>query len=394
MAAVTPIGACLVRRGLIPAGRGLFGCGSGSIPAAVYKEHGIAGHLELNGLAEPAQQAAAEEAGVKLVADRFAPPELSLERAQSLAAAVDSLPKPALLQCSTGRRASVAAALLLGRQLGWSAADVRPGAEELGLSCAGADSFLEFLERYFAVNDAAREDPNLVFRQMFDYAGSSSTNTYLLADKRTGEAVLIDPVLEQVQRDIDAAERSGVRLQYALNTHVHADHVTGTGALKERVPGLKSVISAVSKAAADVHVAAGDEIKFGAYRLKVLATPGHTAGCVTYLLQPEKGPALVFTGDALLIQGCGRTDFQEGCSDTLYDSVHREIFALPDSTLVYPAHEYKARLRSTVGEEKAGNPRLTKSKEEFAKIMADLKLPYPKKIDASLPANMRCGVQD
>jgi len=224
----------------------------------------------------------------------------------------------------------------------------------------------------------------MLFRQLFDTSGSS-TYTYLLADG--GEAVLIDPVLEQVDRDLQLVAELGVTLKYAINTHCHADHVTGTGQIKERAPSVKSIISAASGAAADLKISHGDRVEFGKLALEVRATPGHTNGCVSYVLDN-----MVFTGDALLVRGCGRTDFQGGSSEVLYDSVHSQIFSLPDATVVYPAHDYKGHTSSTVGEEKRLNPRLTKSKAEFVQIMAELGLPYPKKFDEALPKNMKCGL--
>mmetsp|Transcript_10141 Transcript_10141/g.37125 ORF Transcript_10141/g.37125 Transcript_10141/m.37125 type:complete len:315 (-) Transcript_10141:1633-2577(-) len=230
----------------------------------------------------------------------------------------------------------------------------------------------------------------LIFRQLFDTSGSS-TYTYLLACKETNEAVLIDPVLEMVDRDLAVLNDLGVRLIYAINTHCHADHVTGSGKLKREVEGLKSIISKASGAQADILIAPGDQIKFGKRHLDVRATPGHTNGCVTYVLDDS---SMCFTGDAVLIRGCGRTDFQEGSAATLYDSVHSQIFTLPDETLLYPAHDYKGRMVSTVGEEKNLNARLTKSKEEFINIMNNLNLAYPKRIDVAVPANLVCGIQD
>lgn len=153
------------------------------------------------------------------------------------------------------------------------------------------------------------------------------------------------------------------------------------------------MISKASKAKADIHVEPGDRIVFGARYLEVRATPGHTEGCVSYVADDD---SFVLTGDALLIQGCGRTDFQGGSAETLYESVWSQLFNLPDSTVVYPAHDYKGRLSSTIGAEKETNPRLgkDKTKDEFVEIMANLNLSYPKKIDVAVPANMRCGVPD
>ncbi|XP_006823304.1 persulfide dioxygenase ETHE1, mitochondrial-like [Saccoglossus kowalevskii] len=232
----------------------------------------------------------------------------------------------------------------------------------------------------------------LIFRQLFDY--QSYTYTYLLGDDETTEAVLIDPVIELVKRDARVIEDLGLKLIFALNTHVHADHVTGTGELKKLYPMCRSVIAEVSKAKADVHVVEGDAITFGRFTLKVVSTPGHTEGCQTYILHQNGKSVIAFTGDALLIRGCGRTDFQQGDSAQLYDSVHDKILSLPPQTFLYPAHDYAGQTVTTVEEELRCNPRLTKSKEEFIEIMKNLNLPYPKAIDRALPANMVCGVFD
>nr|GLL47176.1 persulfide dioxygenase ETHE1 homolog, mitochondrial [Ipomoea trifida] len=239
--------------------------------------------------------------------------------------------------------------------------------------------------------------PKLLFRQLFEK--DSSTFTYLLADALHPEkpALLIDPVDKTVDRDLSLVKELGLKLVYALNTHVHADHVTGTGLIKSKVPGVKSIISKASNASADVFIEPGEKIYFGDLFLEVRATPGHTSGCVTYVTgdgSNQPYPRMAFTGDALLIRGCGRTDFQGGSSYQLYESVHSQIFSLPKDTLVYPAHDYKGFTVSTVGEEIQYNPRLTKDKETFKEIMENLKLSYPKMMDVAVPANMVCGFQE
>ena len=196
--------------------------------------------------------------------------------------------------------------------------------------------------------------------------------------------------LRQVDRDMAVITDLGLKLLYGANTHCHADHITGTGELKKRIPGMRSAIAAASGADADLKFKHGDVLTFGAFKLEVRATPGHTDGCVCFVLPG----CAVFTGDAVLIRGCGRTDFQQGNAGHLYDSVHAQVFSLPPETRLYPAHDYKGYTMSTVGEEKALNPRLTKSKEDFIALMGGLNLPYPKRIDAALPANMKCGLQD
>mmetsp|Transcript_7836 Transcript_7836/g.11511 ORF Transcript_7836/g.11511 Transcript_7836/m.11511 type:complete len:244 (+) Transcript_7836:118-849(+) len=228
-------------------------------------------------------------------------------------------------------------------------------------------------------------------RQLFDE--ESSTYTYLLWATNTKEGILIDPVDTQVDRDLKVVQEEGIKLLYGINTHAHADHITGTGILKTKVENLQSVISKASKAKADIYVESGDKIEFGDSFITVRSTPGHTEGCVSYVTEDE---AIVFTGDTLLIQGCGRTDFQGGSASMLYDSVHSQLFTLPDECTVYPAHDYKGRFSTIIGVEKESNPRLgkNKTKEEFIEIMANLNLSYPKKIDVAVPANMRCGVPD
>lgn len=227
----------------------------------------------------------------------------------------------------------------------------------------------------------------LFFRQLFEK--ESSTYTYLLADTQTKEAVIIDPVLETIDRDLKIIKELGLDLKVAVNTHCHADHITSTGLMKKRLTGLKSAISRFSGATADILLTEGDKISFGKHYLTARATPGHTDGCMTLVLEDQH---MAFTGDALLIRGCGRTDFQQGCPKTLYSSVHQKIFTLPDQCLVYPAHDYLGQTVSTVGEERQFNPRLTKSLEEFVDIMNNLNLPKPKKIDIAVPANLVCGV--
>jgi glyoxylase-like metal-dependent hydrolase (beta-lactamase superfamily II) len=228
----------------------------------------------------------------------------------------------------------------------------------------------------------------MIFRQLYEPV--SSTYTYLLADPDTREALLIDPVVEEVETYARLLDELGLRLVYTLETHVHADHVTAGAALRDRF-GSRTVVHADAGAAcADVTVRAGDHVRLGAIDLEVRETPGHTDGCVSFV-----APDRVFTGDALLIGGCGRTDFQQGDASRLYDSLHGQIFTLPPDTLVYPGHDYKGRTVSTVKEELATNARLGggKTKEQFVAIMAGLNLAYPKQIDRAVPANQRCGLE-
>lgn len=229
----------------------------------------------------------------------------------------------------------------------------------------------------------------MLFRQLFDK--ESSTYTYLLADEDTRQAALIDPVREQVERDVELLEELDLRLVYTLETHVHADHVTSSGLLRQRL-GSQTVLSAAAGAGCpDVLIEDGQKLTLGAVEIEARHTPGHTNGDVSYYVPSEK---MVFTGDALLIRGCGRTDFQQGDPSRLYRSIHEKIFSLPDETAIYPGHDYKGRTMSTVAEEKKLNPRLGagRSEAEFREIMDNLNLAYPKKIDVAVPANMQCGL--
>ena len=229
----------------------------------------------------------------------------------------------------------------------------------------------------------------LIFRQLFDQ--QSSTYTYLLADSATGAAVLIDPVFEQVRRDTALIEELGLRLLYTVDTHVHADHVTGAWMLKRRA-GSQIAISVASGAeGADRYLNDGDRCEFGARHLVVRATPGHTNGCISLVLDDE---TMAFTGDCLLIRGTGRTDFQHGDPRSMFRAVHDRIFTLPETCLLYPAHDYRGLTVTSVGEERRFNPRLGGElcEDDFAGYMSNLRLPHPRQIDVAVPANLKCGV--
>ena len=231
----------------------------------------------------------------------------------------------------------------------------------------------------------------MIFRQLFD--PETATYTYLLADPVTRKALLIDPVLEQFERDHQLLEELGLQLCFTLETHVHADHVTSASRFRQAVGSSVVFSSTAQVAGADVALSNGETLKLGELEILALHTPGHTDGCVTYVCAKAN---MAFTGDALLIRGCGRTDFQQGSAKVLFSSVRRTIFGLGDATRIYPGHDYQGRTVSTVAEEKQFNRRLAEgiSELEFIEIMEQLNLPYPKRIDIAVPANLLCGVID
>jgi sulfur dioxygenase len=228
----------------------------------------------------------------------------------------------------------------------------------------------------------------LVFRQLFD--PPSSTYTYLLADRRSGEAVLIDPVFGQARRDEALLRELDLTLLETLETHVHADHVTGAWRLKERCGSRIAVAAASGATGADRYLRHGDRVAFGDRGLEVRATPGHTAGCLTFVLDDA---AMAFTGDCLLIRGSGRTDFQQGDASAMYRSVRSQILTLPPDCLLYPAHDYRGLTVTSVDEERRYNPRLggDACEADFVGYMTNLGLPHPRLIDIAVPANLGCG---
>lgn len=228
----------------------------------------------------------------------------------------------------------------------------------------------------------------LIFRQLFD--PQSSTYTYLLGDVRSREAVLIDTVFEQARRDAALLSELDLRLNCTLETHVHADHVTGAWILKRQFGSWIAAAQSSGAEGADRYLAQGDKIEFGKRHLQVRATPGHTNGCLTYVLDDE---SMAFTGDCLLIRGSGRTDFQQGDPHALYRSVHTQILTLPRNCLLYPAHDYRGLTVTSVAEEQRFNPRLGGEigEADFAGYMDNLHLPHPKQIDVAVPANLKCG---
>ncbi len=227
---------------------------------------------------------------------------------------------------------------------------------------------------------------DILFHQLFE--SQTSTYTYIIADQFTQEAAIIDPVLETVDRDIKLIEELGLKLKYALDTHIHADHITGAGELRHRL-GLQTAVSSEAQVdCVDIPLVDGQKLFLGDKEIRVIATPGHTNTCLTYSFA-----GLIFTGDSLMIRSCGRTDFQQGSSEKLFHSVREKLFRLSDETVIYPGHDYRGHTSSTIGAEKKYNARLNEkiSLDEFKKIMSELKLANPKKIHEAVPANLACG---
>lgn len=224
-------------------------------------------------------------------------------------------------------------------------------------------------------------------RQLFDY--ETSTYTYLIADEKTAEAAIIDPVKEQFERDSLLIKQLGFNLKYVLETHVHADHITSSGKMREKFSAEIALHENSEANCADLMLKDNDVLKIGEIEIKALHTPGHTNADISYVVDNY-----VFTGDALLIRDCGRTDLQAGDAVTLYKSIHEKIFSLPEATIIYPGHDYHGLTQSTVKEEKQFNNRLGngKTEAEFVEIMANLNLALPKKIKESVPGNMKCGL--
>lgn len=227
----------------------------------------------------------------------------------------------------------------------------------------------------------------MIFRQLFEPL--SSTYTYLLGCEDTGQAVLVDPVINSMERDLAEIHALGLTLAFTLDTHIHADHITSARELKQKT-GSKIAAPAIDRLpCTDIGIEEGNPFRLGSLALQPLHTPGHTDGHCAYVLENR-----VFSGDALLIDGCGRTDFQNGDADTLYKSVTEKLFTLPDDMLVYPAHDYQYRRVSTIAQEKSRNPRLGRGKtlEQFRDIMQNLNLAYPRFMDYAVPGNRQCGV--
>jgi len=230
----------------------------------------------------------------------------------------------------------------------------------------------------------------MIFKQLFE--ADSSTYTYLIGCEETGESVLIDPVIETVERDLGVVRELGLKPTYTLETHIHADHLTGAKKMRA-LSGSKIVVPEMDQlACADLGVKEGEVFVVGNIKLHPLHTPGHTSTHHAYMIDTGVHKML-FSGDALLIEACGRTDFQSGDARTLYKSISQKFFTLPDETLVYPGHDYEGRQITTIRQEKQRNPRLKEGidEENFVKIMESLDLPYPRKIDFAVPGNTACG---
>jgi glyoxylase-like metal-dependent hydrolase (beta-lactamase superfamily II)/rhodanese-related sulfurtransferase len=229
----------------------------------------------------------------------------------------------------------------------------------------------------------------MLFKQLFDK--ESCTYTYLIADPSNNEAILIDPVDTQLDIYLSLLKEHDLTLKYSLETHVHADHVTASGLLRQEVGAKTAVSSLCGAGSADIQIQDGDVFEFGkSESIKVISTPGHTPGSISFLWRDR-----VFTGDSLLVDGCGRTDFQGGSAEAQYDGITQRLFTLPDDTVVYPGHDYKGRWISNIAQERTNNSRLAgKTKEEFVEIMTNLNLPAPKLIDMAVPANRFCGVDE
>jgi len=241
------------------------------------------------------------------------------------------------------------------------------------------------------INKKSTNKEVMIFHQLFE--PSSSTYTYLVACPEQGIAALIDPVLETVNRDLELIHQLGLKLTYTIDTHIHADHLTSATKLKALTESKIVYPKQAELPCADMQVEDGKIFRIGSIELHPLFTPGHTDHHYAYLIKQE-AQRMVFTGDALLIDACGRTDFQSGDAATLFDSIQEKLFTLPGETLVYPAHDYAGHHVSSIAQEKARNPRLGNDipKEEFVGIMDRLDLPYPRKIDFAVSGNEACGI--
>ncbi|CAJ1331369.1 unnamed protein product, partial [Effrenium voratum] len=259
--------------------------------------------------------------------------DLAASDVEEVVSTIEKMPRPLMIQCTTANRAAIALLLWMAEQSGYNRGSAELLVKDLGLDTVRPEAQQWLQSRLPALGEEVKplvpRCPEV--RQLFDE--TSSTLTYLLTCTETSEAILIDPVLEQKTRDLKLLEELGLKLKYVVNTHCHADHITSGSVIRQSMPEVKTMISKASGASADVHIAHGDVIECGRLRLEVRATPGHTDGCVSLLLRTGTA-SFVFTGDTLLIRGCGRTDFQQGDARQLYKNVHEQIFSLPGSTIV------------------------------------------------------------
>lgn len=227
---------------------------------------------------------------------------------------------------------------------------------------------------------------NLIFRQLFDY--ETFTYTYLLAESVSREAILIDTVKEQASRDLEILAELGLKLKYTLDTHVHADHVTGASKLRSATGAKTALSKNAGVTCADIALEDGQELRFGNFSIKAIATPGHTDTCMSFYSE-----GMVFTGDTLFVRDVGRTDFQQGSNEKMFASIREKLFSLPAETLVYPGHDYRGRMVSTIQEEAELNPKIGSkhSFDHFKAEMMAMKLGPPKRLHVAVPANLRCG---
>ena len=231
----------------------------------------------------------------------------------------------------------------------------------------------------------------MIFKQLFDQ--TSGTFSYLLADEQSREAIFIDTVFEQHDRDLALINELGLSLKACLETHCHADHVTGAWLMKKETGCHIGASPNAGIELLDIELREGDSYHFGRHTLRAIDTPGHTNGCISLVLDAQ---SMVFTGDTLLIRGCGRTDFQQGSASRLFHSIRDKLFSLPDDCVVFPAHDYNGRIASTIGEEKKFNPRIGGQANEgdFVGFMENMQLPHPRQIEIAVPANVKAGKPD
>eukprot|EP01067_Filipodium_phascolosomae_P006934 Filipodium_phascolosomae@DN532_c0_g1_i1.p1 len=319
--------------------------------------------------------------------------KLSFAMADRLVDEINRLPRPCLVQCEGAIRAGSAAMMaFLKNNPDMSMEELLEFEKDTEILYYDYPMFPPWVHNYLKAHtlQLVPDVPGGVwFRQLFDI--NTWTYTYILADPVSREAIIIDPVLEEVPRDVDLINQNGLKLVAAINTHVHADHVTGTGCLKKSFEGFDTILGLDAKpfAVADRYAGHGQKIYFGDRYVEARNTPGHTPACISLVLDNH---TKIFTGDALFVNGCGRTDLPGGCAETLYNSINREIFALPEACTIYPAHDYKGNLCSSVGMEKRYNPRTNLGKAGFVEFMNNLKLQLPQKVEEAVRMNMEDGV--